>query len=228
MHFPGDRKVTLVKGYGTEAESRQQVIGNIQSKKGFFAVTTPVEVGDVIEDSDPRTVGGVLRYPIAEVEIFQGHGRLDHIEATWGQPPRPPAAKPKVLTIGGLHSRVGEVAGTLYADGHFGQAAFEAMKAVESRVREITGVDEIGQKLMGRVFGGPSPVFRLTGRTGKLGQDEHEGRTQMLMGAMQGIRNLGAHELGGLDQEIALEHLAVASLLLRWLDEAVPGSGPQP
>jgi uncharacterized protein (TIGR02391 family) len=219
MRPPGSRKVTLVKGFGTGTETRQEIAGNIQPKKGFFDVTAPVMVGDVVEDKDPRTSGGVLRYSVADVEIYQGHPRLNHIEVSWGQPPRPPAAKPKVLTIGGLHPRVGEVAGSLYSDGHLAQAAFEAMKAVEVRVREMSGVDEIGQKLMGRVFGGASPMFRLTRRRDKFGQDEHEGRTLMFMGAMQGIRNLGAHELVRLDEAVTLEHLAVASRLMHWLDE---------
>jgi uncharacterized protein (TIGR02391 family) len=221
MRMPGDRKVTLVKGLGSETETRQEIVGNIQPKKGFFGVTAPIEVGDIVEDVDPRTTGGFLRHSVEDVEIYQGHGALSHIEVTWGQPSRPPSPKPKLLTIGRLHSRVGEVAGPLYADGHAGQAAFEAMKAVERRVRDLSAVDEIGQKLIGRVFGGSSPMFRLTRRTGKLAQDEHEGRTLVLMGAMQAIRNLGAHELDELDETVAIEHLAVASLIMRWLDEVV-------
>lgn len=221
MRLPGSREVTLVKDFDTDDESRQEVVAAIQPKKGFFDVKTPVMAGDVIEDKDPRTGGGVLRYSVGAVEIYQGHGALDHIEVTWGQPPRRPAPKPKVLTVGGLHPRIGEVAGGLYADGHLAQAAFDAMKAVEVRVREMSGVDEVGQKLMGRVFGGSIPMFRLTRRNDKLGQDEHDGRTLMFMGAMQGIRNLGAHELAGLGEAVTLEHLAMASLLMRWLDEAV-------
>ena len=221
MRMPGDRKVTLVKGSGTNTEARQEIVGNIQPRKGFFGVTTPIEVGDIVEDTDPRTAGGALQYSVAVVEIYQGHGALSHIEVTWGQPPRPPSPKPKALTIGNLHSRVGEVAGQLYADGYPGQAAFEAMKAVESRVRDLSAIDEIGQRLIGRVFGGTSPMLRLTRRPGKHGQDEHEGRTLVLMGTMQAIRNLGAHELDELDEVIALEHLAVASLIMRWIDEVV-------
>lgn len=222
MRFPGDRKVTLVKDIGTEIESRQEIVGSIQPKQGFFDARTPVMVGDVIEDKDPRTPGGVLRYPVADVAIYQGHG-LDHIEVTWGRPLRPPTPKPMILTIGTLHPLVGDVAGSLYADGHHAQAVFEAMKAVEIRVREISGVDETGQKLMGRVFGGSSPMFRLTRRSDKFGQDEHEGRTLMLLGAMQGVRNLGAHALAGISEALALEHLAVASLLMHWLDEVAAG-----
>ncbi len=35
MRLPGNRKVTLVKGYGTPGERRDQVEGAVQPKMGF-------------------------------------------------------------------------------------------------------------------------------------------------------------------------------------------------
>jgi hypothetical protein len=159
MRLPGSHKVTLIKGLGTESASRQVVVAAIQPKKGFLEVTTPVMVGDVIEDKDPRAGAGVLQYSVAGVEIYQGHGTLDHIEVTWGEAPHPGASQPKVLTIGRLDSRIAEVAGGLYADGHPSQAVFDAMKAVEVRVREMSGIDDVGKRLIGRVFGGATRCF---------------------------------------------------------------------
>jgi uncharacterized protein (TIGR02391 family) len=221
MRLPGSRKVVLIKNFGMDSETRQEVVGAIQPKQGFFDVSTPVMIGDVIEDNDPRTSGGVLRYSIADVEIYQG-GPLAHIEVTWGLPPRPPEVRPKGPTIEGLHPLIGDVADALYADGHLGQAVFDAMKAVEARVRKMSGIDEVGRTLIARTFTGSSQIFRLSARTDRFGNDEHEGRTLIFMGSMQAIRNLGAHELEGLNKAVTLEHLAVASLLMHWLDEAVP------
>jgi len=198
MRLPGNRKVTLVKGYGTPGERRDQVEGAVQPKMGFFSVTTPVEVGDVIEEPDPRAGGSVIRRTVASVDIYQGHGHMDHIEVTWGDPPKPNPPKVRVLAIGDLHPRVVEIAGRLYADGHLAQAVFEAMKGVEVRIREMSGIDDSGTKLIGQAFGGPTPKLTLTKRAGRLGQDEHEGRRLMLMGASQGVRNLGAHGLEGI------------------------------
>jgi hypothetical protein len=154
MRLPRGPKVTIVKNFGTDDESRQEVIGDVQPRIGFLGSTAPVIEGDVIEESDPRMVGAVLRPTVAEVAIYHGH----HIEVTREQSLVPPTPKPKTLTIGSLHPRIGAAAGSLYADGHLGQAAFEALKAVEVRVREMSGASDIGQKLIGRVFGGSSPI----------------------------------------------------------------------
>ena len=219
MRLPGNRKVTLVKGYGTDGERRDEVEGSVQPKTGFFTVTTPIEVGDVIEEPDPRTGGGVIRRMVAKVDTYQGFGGMDHIEVTWGDPPKPAPPRPRAMAIGDLHPRVVEIAGRLYADGHLAQAVFEAMKGVEVRIREMSGVDDSGTKLVGQAFGGSSPKLMLTKRAGRLGQDEHEGRRLMLMGASQGVRNLGAHELEGIDPASAIELLGLSSQFMRWLDD---------
>ena len=202
MRLSRGRKVTLVKNFGQEDESRQDIVGDVQPKMGFFGPTAPVMAGDVIEEPDPRLAGAVLRRTIADVSIYHGH----HIEVTWGQPPAPIQGKPKVLTIGSLHPRIGAAAASLYEGGHMGQAAFEALKAVEVRVREMSGVSEVGQKLIGRVFGGSKPLFRLTGRSDTFADDEHEGRRLVFMGAMLAIRNPAAHEItSGSDEPVTVE-----------------------
>jgi uncharacterized protein (TIGR02391 family) len=217
--LPGTRRVVLIKGYGTDAESRHEIVGNVQPKKGFVDLSTPIEEGDVVEEPDPRPGGSFIRRTVAKVDIYQGHGRMDHIEATWGEPPRPAPPKPRVLSIGDLHAEIVKVAGGLYGDGHLAQAVFEAMKAVEVRIRVITGIDESGAKLIGQAFGGTRPPWRLSKRPGRLGDDEHEGRRLIILGASQAVRNLGAHELEGIDPGSAIELLGLASQFMRWLDD---------
>jgi uncharacterized protein (TIGR02391 family) len=219
MRLPGNRRVTLVKGYGTDAERREAVEASVQPKMGFFGVTTPIEVGDVIEEPGPRAGGGVIRRTVAKVEIYQSHGHMDHIEVTWGDSPKPAPSKVRVLSIGELHHLVVKAGGGLYADGHVAQAVFEAMKAVEVRIRGITGLDESGTKLIGQAFGGMGPKWKLSKRAGRLGEDEHEGRRLMLLGASQAVRNLGAHEIEGIDDASAIELLGLASQFMRWLDD---------
>jgi uncharacterized protein (TIGR02391 family) len=104
-------------------------------------------------------------------------------------------------------------------DDHIVEAVFEALKAVEVRIRDMSAVDQTGTKLIGQVFGGNAPARRLTKRSGRLGQDEHEGRRLMLIGASRGVRNLGAHEPEGIEPASAIELLGLASQFMRWLDE---------
>jgi uncharacterized protein (TIGR02391 family) len=217
----GIRTVTLVKGYGTNAEHREQVQEDIQPEMGFFGLRIPIEVGDVIEEPDPRSGGTVIRHAVAKVDIYQGHGRGDHIEVIWGN--SPPSAPPKVrpLSIGELHSEIVKAVGGLYADGHLAVAVFEAMKAVEVRIRESSGIDESGAMLISQAFGGQNPKSRLSKRPGRRGEDEHEGRFLMLLGASRAIRNLGAHQLEGIDPASAIELLGLSSQFMRWLDGQV-------
>lgn len=133
------RPVTVVKRAGQPDEERLTVQGEVQPKMGFFAASTPVFEGDVIEVPDPR--GGTMSYRVASVEIYDG-GPLAHMETLWGSAPpaRPPSP---VRRVGpeGLHPAIQVAASSLYADGHLRQAVFEALKAIESRVRAATGID---------------------------------------------------------------------------------------
>lgn len=124
-----------------------------------------------------------------------------------------------------LHPRIRQAAQDLYFDGHLSNAIFDAFKAVEARVRELSGLDASGRDLMAKAFGGETPAIRVGLEPGQSGRDEQEGLKLIFMGAIQGIRNPKAH--GIVEQESAeraFEYLAFASLLLHRLDDAVDGS----
>jgi len=214
------QRATIVKDAGTPDETRTTVPADVQPKMGFFPVTAQIDVGDIVEVPDPRPGRGVIRYTVGEVEVYSGYGHGDHIETKWGPAAKAPDVTPKVLALGDLHPVIADAAGRLYRDGYFGQAVFEAFKAVESSVRDKTDIDLVGHKLMSQAFGGVAPQYSLTQRSGQLGRDEQEGRALMLMGAMRGIRNLRAHALDGMDQAPALELLVLASQMMRWIDES--------
>jgi uncharacterized protein (TIGR02391 family) len=212
------RPVTIVKRAGQPDEERLTVQGEVQPKMGFFAATAPVYVGDVIEVPDPR--GGTMRHRVASVEIYD-RGPLAHMETRWGSAPPARAPSPvRRLGLDGLHPAIQVASSSLYMDGHLRQAVFEALKAIEGRVRAGTGIDASGAALMGEAFGGKEPRFRLTILEGRVGLDAHEGLALVLMGLMRGERNTGAH--AGLDMEPdeALELLGTASWLMRRLDAA--------
>ena len=132
-----------------------------------------------------------------------------------------------------LHPRVWKVAASLYHSGYHGSAILEAYKAVNARVKDLTGaqgMDRDGKALMAFAFNANNPVLRLNDGTTRSDRDEQEGFSLIFIGAMQGIRNPKAHDpMTALDEDRTLEYLTLASLLMRRLDDAeerLPSSFP--
>lgn len=120
-----------------------------------------------------------------------------------------------------LHPSIREACSRLYLDGHFGSAIFEAFKAVEARVRDLSGLDETGRSLMVAAFNENNPVLPLNNLKTRSELDEQEGFRFIFMGASQGIRNPKAHDIVEQeDPERTLDYLSLASLLMRRLDDS--------
>lgn len=125
--------------------------------------------------------------------------------------------------IAALHADVREVADRYLESGHPEVAIFEAFKAINNRVKTMTGLDLDGAKLMGEAFRDSDPPLRLADLAADTGRNVQAGFRFMFMGAVRGIRNPDAHErFKALDAEEALETLAFASMLMRRLDNAQP------
>lgn len=133
-----------------------------------------------------------------------------------------PVAPPEQdARIAALHSDVRQVADRYLESGHPEVAIFEAFKAINKRVKAMTGLDLDGSKLMGEAFSNTDAPLLLGDLSTQTGRDIQAGFRFLFMGAVQGIRNPDAHELfKALDAEEALETLAFASMLMRRLDEA--------
>jgi uncharacterized protein (TIGR02391 family) len=126
------------------------------------------------------------------------------------------------FSVDDLHPKIVEAAGALYADGHFATAILQAFITVEIVVRERTGLDISGVPLMNQAMGTADPILVMTVETGQVGKDEQQGMRSIFAGAMQGIRNPKAHAaIDQQDPDRAFEYLALASLLLRRVDDAV-------
>jgi uncharacterized protein (TIGR02391 family) len=116
---------------------------------------------------------------------------------------------------------VRQAAGRLIESNHMGAAILEAFKAVNNRVKVMTGLDADGTDLMGKAFGGATPWLLLADQSTQTGRDVQAGFLQLFSGAVRGIRNPNAHELfRPLDDNEALEQLTLASLLMHRLDAA--------
>jgi uncharacterized protein (TIGR02391 family) len=120
-----------------------------------------------------------------------------------------------------FHPKVIEASRSLFQTGHYSQAIFEAFKAVNNLVKErsrCTGLD--GRSLMTEAFNEANPVIRLNQLKSQSDRDEQEGFRFLFMGAVVGIRNPTAHEnINQRDPYRALEYLALASLLMKRVDE---------
>lgn len=109
----------------------------------------------------------------------------------------------------------------LFDNGHCAQATFEAYKFVDKEMQRHAKSNKSGFKLMMEVLGGTNPAVRLSPLVSVSQQDEQKGFQFMFAGAMLAIRNPRGHEHSVADDpDDCLDHLSLASLLLRRLAEA--------
>lgn len=110
----------------------------------------------------------------------------------------------------------------LYDDGYFAESAFEAFKFVEKEVKRISHLTGVtGHGLMMRAFDQDKPAIALNSMLSDSDKDEQHGYRFIFAGAQSAIRNPRGHETEVADSpDLCLDHLAVASILLRKLDEA--------
>lgn len=116
-----------------------------------------------------------------------------------------------------LHPEIVQYSRSLYLQGRFDTAVFEAFKALEVEIRKAAklGSDLIGTKLAARAFdpnGGP-----LTDMQVEAG--EREALRNLMVGAVGSYKNPNSHRRVGLNAPAARELLMFASNLLRIVDE---------
>lgn len=120
-----------------------------------------------------------------------------------------------------VHPDISKVSKRLFDDGHFSQATFEAFKLVDNRVKKIAKSRDSGQKLMMAAFSEKDPKIKLTNLSSVSEEDEQAGFKFIFAGAMGAIRNPRGHENKIDPIERSLDHLSLASVLLRRLEERV-------
>lgn len=109
----------------------------------------------------------------------------------------------------------------LFDNGHYAQATFEALKYLDEEVQRISSLTEIGRKLMMAAFNENNPKLALNTLATANELNEQEGFKYLFAGTQVGIRNPRGHKSGVVDDpETCLDHLSLASMLLRRLDTA--------
>ncbi|WP_100523161.1 TIGR02391 family protein [Mycobacteroides abscessus] len=130
-----------------------------------------------------------------------------------------------------LHHLIVRSSSQLFTNRHYDEAIFKAYKAIEDRVKRLSGKSEIGKRLMTYVFNEKVPTLDITSPHADDEQkaDEREGFKFLFMGGVQGLRNPRGHG-GDLEtpEDEAAEMLALASLLMRALDRAEEQLALQP
>lgn len=120
-----------------------------------------------------------------------------------------------------LHPAIARAASTLYRDGHYANAVEDAVKALNALVRLNSGVDDKdGTQLMEAVFSPKNPILKINGLTDQSDIDEQRGFMNLFSGAVSGLRNPRAHKIIKDDPEMALEFIALISLLAKFADKA--------
>ena len=120
-----------------------------------------------------------------------------------------------------VHPALPKVVRSLFDNGHYSQSTFEAFKFIDKEVQRHSGSTEAGFKLMMQVFPEASPVIKLTPLKTASEKDEQKGFQFLFAGSVMAIRNPRGHEVAVNDSpDQCLDYLALASLLLRRLEEA--------
>lgn len=135
--------------------------------------------------------------------------------------PSQPQTNIDVFQLMDFHTRIANSSSSLFKNGHYSPAIFEAFKVVNNAVKERSGIKSDGKALMGEVFSETNPLIKFNDFPSDSDKNEQEGFKFLFMGAMVGIRNPRAHEaLIETDPILTTKYLAFADLLLRKLDSA--------
>lgn len=108
-------------------------------------------------------------------------------------------------------------------DNHF-HAVFEAIKGLNSRIKEMSGLDIDGVNLINTVFSEKAPYLAINSLRSQSEKDEHNGFRYLILGVQTMFRNPISHE-AKINWEISgqdgLDILTTVSLIHRKLDQAV-------
>ncbi len=121
-----------------------------------------------------------------------------------------------------IHPDISTVTLKLFDDGHYSQATFEAFKYLDLMVKKLSGINESGFKLMMAAFAEMNPKVKLTALGSQSEVDEQMGYKFIFAGAMSAIRNPRGHDINSDPIDRCLDHLSIASVLLRRLEDRIP------
>lgn len=227
MFGPGKKLVQLRMNDDGSVEERSILAYGITHDSLRVDLDEDISIGDVLED---RHRGHVKRMQVLDVIPQRSGGVMaalnDHYEVRYEIRSRATLDRPKYFDVSSLHPDISAIAAPRLSAGHGNDAVLRAFERIESRVQELSGLSDVGRRLMTAAFNSSqgSPDLDVAGddlTTEERRDSEREGYKFLFMGATLGIRNTHAH---GSRDEISVtdvyELLALASQLMRRLDVA--------
>ena len=124
-----------------------------------------------------------------------------------------------------IHPEISNASRALFDNGHYKQATLEAYMLIDSIVSRRSRLTRLsGFNLMTQAFKfseDEPPKIALNSLTGVSEENEQTGYQHIFAGSSSGIRNPRAHEPNYPEtMEECLDHLSLASLLMRKLDQS--------
>jgi uncharacterized protein (TIGR02391 family) len=119
-----------------------------------------------------------------------------------------------------IHPKISNATKTLFDNGHYIHATFEACKVIEKLVKKKSKINKIGFPLMMEAFNEKEAKIKLNQMTTQPKEDEQSGFKHIFAGLMSGVRNPRAHDSWPESIDECLDNLSLASLLLRKIDNA--------
>lgn len=124
----------------------------------------------------------------------------------------------------GFHAEVVQHCRTLFGQGHFFHAVFEASKTYNKAVRTKAQSTKDGEALMLSVWSPDGGVLKVTACQTDTDRNVQDGIKFLSAGLMRAIRNPTAHEPAlhwPITEQDAVDILSFISFLFRQLDKAV-------
>lgn len=126
-----------------------------------------------------------------------------------------------------VHPDVLLVCQTRFLNKDYFYAVLEATKSIADKIREKSGIDADGSKLIDLTLEkgqNQYPLLAFNSLQSVSEQNEHKGMTQLIRGLFAAFRNPTSHELEmswHIDETDALDILTIASLIHRRIDKAI-------
>jgi len=124
-----------------------------------------------------------------------------------------------------MHPLMWQAASPVWGTGEFKMAVQQAAVALSAHIKSKSGSHLSERELAQQVFSaepakpGQSRLHFDGDPRDKTWQSRQQGLHLTAQGAFAGIRNVAVHDEALWDEHIALEHLAVLSVVARWTDE---------
>lgn len=126
-----------------------------------------------------------------------------------------------------IHPMIISVSKNQFIDGYYAEAAENAFKEINSRVKKIYHILDPasaipdGKDVMNKVFTPNNPMLELCDRSTDSGQNIQLGFKEMFSGSMSALRNPKAHENIQLTSDDAMRQIIFASMLMYKIDDGL-------